>query len=63
MKPDNIRKCGYCDKEIDESELIKETVNCWAPDVGHECDYIEEICPYCGWHSINIEDKPEIFID
>jgi hypothetical protein len=57
-----MRKCGYCGKEIDESELIKETVNCWAPDVGHECDYIEEKCPHCGWYSDRIEDQLESWV-
>ena len=57
-----MRKCGYCGKEIDESELIKETINCWAPDVGHECDYIEETCPNCGWYSECIEDQLDSWV-
>ena len=57
-----MRKCGYCGREMDDSELIRETVNCWTPDAGHECDYIEEKCPHCGWRSMNIEDQFESWV-
>ena len=56
------RKCGFCGREMDDSELKKEWVNCWAPDVGHECDYIEEKCPYCGWASDRIEDQMDSWV-
>lgn len=51
----NMRKCGYCGTEMDESDLIKEEIHF----VDHDCDFVEETCPYCGWHSEIIEDQLE----
>ena len=27
---------------MDDSELIRETINCWTPYTGHDLDYVEE---------------------
>lgn len=56
-----MRKCGYCGKEMDDSEVIKKTINCWTPYTGHDLDYVEEKCPYCGHASELIEDQFEEF--
>ena len=53
-----MRKCGFCGKEMDDSELIKEELQF----KDSECNYIEEKCPYCGWHSMNIEDQLESWV-
>ena len=56
------KKCGYCGREVDITKIEKNEVNCWNPSSGHECDYTEEVCPYCGYRSISISDTPNEFV-
>ena len=37
-----MKYCQSCGKEMDDSELIRETINCWTPYTGHDLDYVEE---------------------